>query len=218
MSFGPSRFRTAPSGLVRLPRVAPGMRIGLYGGSFNPAHAGHRHVSLLALKQLRLDRIWWLVTPGNPLKDHGELASTAERVRLATHVASHPRIDVTSFEEEMGARYTVDTLLFVVRRCPGVKFVWVMGADNLASFHRWRGWRTIAELMPLAVVDRPGFTLRATQSRAAICLAPYRVGVEKTPTLATMPPPAWVFLYGPRSSLSSTQLRRSGRTSPAKGR
>jgi nicotinate-nucleotide adenylyltransferase len=189
------------------------MRIGLYGGSFNPAHAGHRHVSLLALKRLQLDRIWWLVTPGNPLKDHGELASTASRVAVAERVASDPRIEVTSFEEDIEARYTVDTLLFLARRCLGVNFVWIMGADNLASFHRWRGWQTIAELMPFAVVDRPGFTLKATRSRAAIRLAPYRVDAEAAPRLATMAPPAWLFLYGPRSFLSSTELRRMGRTS-----
>ena len=218
MNPSPSRFRTAPWGLVRLPRTAPGMRIGLYGGSFNPAHAGHRHVSLLALKRLQLDRIWWLVTPGNPLKDHGELAPTALRVEDAKRVAAHPSIDVTSFEEIIHARYTVDTLLFLARRCPGVDFVWIMGADNLASFHRWRGWQTIAALMPLAVVDRPGFTLKATRSRAATRLAPYRLPAAAATRLAAIPPPAWVFLYGPRSFLSSTALRRCARTSPAKGR
>jgi len=194
------------------------MRIGLFGGTFDPPHAAHLAASLLAMKRLQLDRMWWLVTPGNPLKDTRGLRPLEQRMADAAKLASHPRIDVTGLEAVINTRYTYDTLEYLVRRCAGVRFVWVMGADNLASFHRWRGWRTIAELMPLAVVDRPGFTLRATQSRAAICLAPYRVGVEKTPTLATMPPPAWVFLYGPRSSLSSTQLRRSGRTSPAKGR
>ena len=211
-----SPFRLAPSGLVRLPRAAPGMRIGLYGGSFNPAHAGHRHVSLLALKLLRLERIWWIVTPGNPLKDWGELAATAERVAQARRVAAHPSIEVTSFEEAIGARYSVDTLAFLARRCPGVEFVWIMGADNLAGFHRWRGWETIASLMPILVVDRPGFTLKATRSRAAVRLAPYRVDEAATPALASMRPPAWLFLHGPRSSLSSTELRRR-RTSPPEG-
>jgi nicotinate-nucleotide adenylyltransferase len=194
------------------------MRIGLYGGSFNPAHAGHRHVSLLVLKHLRLDRIWWIVTPGNPLKDPGELAATAERVAGAGRVAAHPRIDVTSFEEAIGARYTVDTLSFLVRRCPGVDFVWIMGADNLASFHRWRGWETIASLMPMVIVDRPGFTLKAARSRAAIRLAPYRIDEDAAPALATMAPPAWLFLHGPRSPLSSSALRRGCRTSPVNGR
>jgi nicotinate-nucleotide adenylyltransferase len=218
VSFERSLLRLAPSGPVRLPRFAPGMRIGLYGGSFNPAHAGHRHVSLLVLKHLRLDRIWWIVTPGNPLKDPGELAATAERVAGAGRVAAHPRIDVTSFEEAIGARYTVDTLSFLVRRCPGVDFVWIMGADNLASFHRWRGWETIASLMPMVIVDRPGFTLKAARSRAAIRLAPYRIDEDAAPALATMAPPAWLFLHGPRSPLSSSALRRGCRTSPVNGR
>jgi nicotinate-nucleotide adenylyltransferase len=204
----PSRHRLAPSGLVRLPPLKPGMRIGLFGGSFNPAHAGHRHVSLMALKRLRLDRIWWMVTPGNPLKDRSELASTAERVARARQVAAHPRIDVTSFEEAIGARYTVDTLRFLTRRFPDVHFVWIMGADSLSSFHRWRGWRTIAELVPIAVVDRPGFTLKAARSPAATALAAHRIGEEDGTSLAGLDAPAWLFLHGPRSTLSSSALRR----------
>jgi nicotinate-nucleotide adenylyltransferase len=185
------------------------MRIGLYGGSFNPAHAGHRHVSLLALNELGLDRVWWLVTPGNPLKDQGELAPTVERVAQARRVAAHSRIDVTAFEEKIGARYTIDTLAFLKRRFPGVRFVWIMGADNLSSFHRWRGWRTIAQLMPIAVIDRPGWTLKATRSRAAAALGSYRVGEDARTALANLPPPAWLFLHGPRSFLSSSELRRA---------
>ena len=215
MKLSPSRFRSRPSGLTRLPRAAPGMRIGLYGGSFNPPHAGHRHVSLMALKRLGLDRVWWIVTPGNPLKDTGELATTALRVEEAKQVSDDPRIDVTAFEEEIGARYTVDTLTFLKRRCPGVHFVWIMGADNLAGFHRWRGWRRIARMMPIAVIDRPGWTLKATRTRAAEALAASRIGEGEALALPDMNPPAWVFLHGPRSYLSSTQLRRLRRTSPA---
>lgn len=218
MSSAPSRFRLMPSGLVRLPPIAPGMRIGLYGGSFNPAHAGHRHVSLMALKRLGLDRVWWIVTPGNPLKDTGELASTAMRVAEAKEVADHPRIDVTAFEEEIGARYTVDTLAYLKRRYPGVHFVWIMGADNLAGFHRWRGWRRIARMMPIAVIDRPGWTLKADRSRSAVALAPNRVNEGRGLALARMKPPAWIFLHGPRSHLSSTMLRHLRRTSPARER
>lgn len=218
MSLSPSRFRLRPSGLARLPRVASGMRIGLYGGSFNPAHAGHRHVSLMALKRLRLDRIWWIVTPGNPLKDTGELASTAMRVAQAREVASDPRIDVTAFEAEIGARYTVDTLAYLKRRHPGVRFVWIMGADNLASFHRWRGWRSIARMMPIAVIDRPGWTLKAVRSRSAVALSPWRVGEHESVALPDAEPPAWAFLHGPRSHLSSTMLRQMRRTSPSGGR
>jgi nicotinate-nucleotide adenylyltransferase len=207
-----------PSGLVRLPPVASGMRIGLYGGSFNPPHAGHRHVSLMALKRLGLDRVWWIVTPGNPLKDTGELASTALRVTEAKDMADDPRIEVTAFEEEIGARYTVDTLAFLMRRYPGVHFVWIMGADNLAGFHRWRGWRRIARMMPMVVIDRPGWTLKADRSRSATALAAYRVDEGQARALVGMSSPAWVFLHGPRSHLSSTELRRLRRTSLASER
>ena len=190
MSAPPSRFRIRPSGLARLPRAAPGLRIGLYGGSFNPPHAGHRHVSLLALKRLRLDRIWWIVTPGNPLKDPGELATTAARVAEARRLASHPHIDVTSFEEEIGARYTIDTLAFLRRRFPNVHFVWIMGADNLATFHRWRGWRSIAQLMPIAVIDRPGWTLREPtrgRPRRSVCAGRGGARRDASPTVRPRP-------------------------------
>ncbi len=218
MKLSPSRFRFRPSGLTRLPRAAPGMRIGLYGGSFNPPHAGHRHVSLMALRRLGLDRVWWIVTPGNPLKNPGELATTAMRVAEARELADHPRIDVTSFEEEIGARYTVDTLTYLKRRYPGVRFVWIMGADNLAGFHRWRGWRRIARMMPIAVIDRPGWTLKAVHSRSGAALSPKRVNESDALALPDFKPPAWVFLHGPRSHLSSTKLRQMRRTSPKGGR
>ncbi|WP_343232433.1 nicotinate-nucleotide adenylyltransferase [Microvirga terricola] len=214
----PSRFRLSPSGLARLPRIAPGMRIGLYGGSFNPAHDGHRHVSRMAVKRLGLDRIWWVVTPGNPLKDAGDLAATETRVAEAKRIASHPRIDVTTFEADIGARYTVDTLTYLKRRYPGVRFVWIMGADNLASFHRWRGWRRIAQLMPIAVIDRPGWTLKAARSRGATTLASGRIPESDALALPDLAAPAWVFLHGPRSPLSSTELRRARRTSHSEGR
>lgn len=196
-----------PPGTFSLPPHPPGLRIGLYGGSFNPPHEGHRHVSLMTLRRLRLDRIWWIVTPGNPLKDHGGLPPTAERVEAARKMARHPRIAVTGFEEAIGARFTLDTLGYVVERAPRSRFVWIMGADNLASFHRWRGWRRIAELMPFAVIDRPGWTLTSTRSRAALALSPFRIEETDAALLADLAPPAWVFLHGPRSPLSSTLLR-----------
>ncbi|KQP94977.1 nicotinate-nicotinamide nucleotide adenylyltransferase [Methylobacterium sp. Leaf113] len=200
-------MRLEASGPAHLPPVSPGLRIGLYGGSFNPAHLGHRHVSLVALKRLRLDAIWWMVTPGNPLKDRGDLAAINRRVERAQRVADHPRIRVTDFESEIGARYTRQSLRFLTQRNPAVRFVWIMGADSLATFHRWQGYSEIAALMPLAIVDRPGFTLTAPAARAARVLARWRIAESEAASLPDRAAPAWVFLHGPRSTLSSTALR-----------
>jgi nicotinate-nucleotide adenylyltransferase len=183
------------------------MRIGLMGGSFNPAHAGHRLAALAALRRLRLDRVWWLVTPGNPLKDNARLPPLADRVAAAQAVAGHPRIVATGVEEALGTRYTYDTVEDLARRCPGVGFVWIMGADNLIQFHRWQRWRGIAAALPIAVVDRPGATLTALRSPAAQALARFRLPEEDARALPFARPPAWVFLHGPRSPLSSTRLR-----------
>ncbi len=206
-----------PSAPVRLPPHAPGMRIGLYGGSFDPPHAGHRHVSLVALRRLRLDRVWWLVTPGNPLKDRRALPPVADRAAAARALARDPRIAVATVEEAIGSLYTVDTLAYLRRRCPGVDFVWIMGADSLATLHRWKGWRRIAALAPIAVVDRPGWTLRATRGKAATRFARRRLPESAAPALATASPPAWLYLYGPRSPLSSTALREQARNPPDPG-
>jgi nicotinate-nucleotide adenylyltransferase len=165
----------------------------------------------LALKRLRLDRIWWLVTPGNPLKELGGLPPLRERMAAAQALARHPRLAVTGFEANIGARYTLDSLEYLAGHAPGVRFVWIMGADNLAQFDRWRGWRRIAQLMPFAVIDRPGWTLRAARSRAALALARFRIDETDAPVLADRAPPAWVFLHGPRSALSSTVLRQQRR-------
>jgi len=204
----------ARGSVVRLPPHARGMRIGLYGGTFNPPHAGHRHVGLMALRRLGLHRLWWLVTPGNPLKERSDLPPASARLAAAKALANHPRIIATGFEEEIGSHYTVETIRFVRERCPGVRFVWIMGADSLGSFQRWRGWREIAALMPIAVVDRPGSTLTATRSRAATALASHRWDETDAGRLADAVPPAWVFLHGRRSFLSSTELRKQGRTFP----
>ncbi|SFK73184.1 nicotinate-nucleotide adenylyltransferase [Methylocapsa palsarum] len=193
--------------LVRLPPFSAGMRIGLFGGSFNPAHQGHRAVSLLALRRLRLDRIWWLVTPGNPLKDPGELVALDVRVRAGAQIANDPRIVVTGLESDIGTRFTFETISFLKTRCRGVRFVWMMGADNFPGFHVWRRWRDIGRLVPIAVIDRPGSTLVAPNSRAAQMFAPYRIDESRAGRLADMKPPAYVFLHGPRSALSSTALR-----------
>jgi nicotinate-nucleotide adenylyltransferase len=190
-----------------LPPHAPGVKIGLFGGSFNPAHEGHRMASLTALRKLGLDRIWWLVTPGNPLKDNSALPGQSQRMQQARKLARHPRIIITGIEAALNTRYTADTLRALKRRCPGVQFVWIMGSDNLASFHRWQEWQAIARLMPIAIIDRPGSTHKAVRSRAAFNLASRRLDESDSLLLAGSRTPAWIFLHGRRSSLSSTQLR-----------
>ena len=191
----------------RLPPHEPGLRIGLLGGSFDPPHEGHKLISLLALRRLGLDRIWWLVSPGNPLKDVGALPALDKRMAAAAAVARHPRIVVSGVEAELGTRYTCDVIRYLQVHCPGVRFVWLMGADNLASFHLWKGWRAIARAVPIAVIDRPGFTLRAPQAPAALRLAAARIDEVQSRDLALQRPPALAFLHGPRSMQSSTSLR-----------
>jgi nicotinate-nucleotide adenylyltransferase len=194
----------------RLPPHARGMRIGLLGGSFNPPHAGHALITRLALARLRLDHVWWLVTPGNPLKPQGELATLEARVDAARRLAAGPRVVVTDIETQIGARYTYETLAWLRRRAPGVHFVWIMGADNLRQFHLWRHWRSIADLVPIVVIDRPGSTLRSISSRAGAALAPRRVPERDAARFSMMAPPALLYLHGRRSGLSSTALRRAG--------
>jgi nicotinate-nucleotide adenylyltransferase len=183
------------------------MRIGLLGGSFNPPHAAHRAISLFAMKRLKLDRVWWLVSPGNPLKDHNGLRDLDERAEAARQVANDPRIDVTCLEAVIGTRYTVDTITYLRRRCSGLRFVWIMGADNLAQFHRWEHWRRIASEVPIAVIDRPPQSFRALAAPAARALAPYRMPEKDASLLAGRRAPAWVFLTGMKLNLSSTRLR-----------
>jgi nicotinate-nucleotide adenylyltransferase len=190
-----------------LPPHAPGLRIGLFGGSFNPPHEAHREVSLLALKRLALDRLWWLVTPGNPLKDTKGLPPVEERVAAAQRLANHPRIDATGFEAVVGLKYSCDTLTYLLKECPGVRFVWIMGADNLKGFHRWKNWRAIFGMIPIAVVDRGGISLQATSGPAAIHFARARIPENQAMTLADREPPAWVYLHGIKSTMSSTGLR-----------
>lgn len=190
-----------------LPPHAPDMRIGLYGGSFNPPHAAHVMVSETALRRLNLDRVWWLVTPGNPLKENGGLPPASARIAQARALIDDKRIVPTDLEARLGTRFTADTLRLLVNRAPGVRFVWLMGADNLLQFDRWRDWRAIARTMPMAVFDRPGYGERALRSRAALALARYRIDETDGRVLADLQPPAWSFIHGPLSSLSSTALR-----------
>ena len=201
-----------PAQHLKVPMAAPNMRVGLLGGSFNPPHAAHRQISLAALKRLALDQVWWLVSQGNPLKDASRMPDLEARMAAARAIARHPKIVVTGFE---GARaeagrpstYTVDTIRFLKRGYPSVGFVWLMGADNLASFHRWREWERIFGLVPIVVLDRPGYRLKARASRAAQRFAFAALDESDARGLASMDPPAWTLLSLPLSSLSSTRLR-----------
>jgi nicotinate-nucleotide adenylyltransferase len=191
-----------------VPPHTPGLRIGLFGGSFNPPHAAHRAASLFAMKRLGLDRVWWLVSPGNPLKDVRELPPFGERLAAARACARHPRIDVTDIEAQIGTRYTVDTIRFLRRRFPDVHFVWIMGVDNLVGFHHWRAWREIFALVPIGVVDRGGIGLGAHARPAAQAFRRWRLPASDARQLAARKPPAWVLLHGVKSPVSSTTLRQ----------
>jgi len=192
---------------LRVPAVAFRQRIGLLGGSFNPPHKGHRHVALTALSRLSLHRVWWLVTPGNPLKSSDDLAPLERRVALTREMADHPRMVVTAFEAAIGTRFSADAIRYLRRRFPAVRFVWLMGADNLATLHRWQKWRDIMRLVPVAVIDRPGASLAALSSPAARAFARARRPEEQAGAIADAAPPAWVFLHVPLEPLSSTALR-----------
>jgi nicotinate-nucleotide adenylyltransferase len=183
------------------------LRIGLLGGSFNPAHEGHLHVSGQALDRLALDQVWWLVSPQNPLKDAAGMAPLDERLRTATQLAGKGRIQVTDLERELGTRYTVDTLKALNRRYPGYKFVWLMGADNLSQISRWRDWQGIFQRVPIAVFARPTYSLRALAGPAARRFGTFRIRESHAGTLAGLRPPAWVFLHVRTHAASATQLR-----------
>ncbi|MET0170075.1 MAG: nicotinate-nucleotide adenylyltransferase [Aliihoeflea sp.] len=206
MSTEKPDHRVAPH-YLRMPHAEKGMAIGLFGGSFNPPHKGHLLVAETALRRLRLDALWWIVTPGNPLKAGKEQLSLAQRLALSERMAEDPRIKVTAFEAGQAVRYTADTIELVRARNPGVDFVWIMGADNLRDFHLWQRWRDIARSVPIAVIDRPGSTLAFLSSRMAQTFASQRMDESDAGLLARMRPPVWTFVHGPRSSLSSTAIR-----------
>ncbi len=194
----------------RTPLAQPGQRVGLLGGSFNPPHAGHVQISKIALARLQLDRLWWVVTPGNPLKFNGNLPSLDDRIAACRRLLATPKVAVTGFEAELGTPFTAATVDFLRRRYPAVHFVWIMGADNLATFHRWQRWHAIAASVPIAVVDRPRWRLAAMASPAARSLARSFVPERAAGRLAMRRSPAFTLLSGPLSTLSSTRLR-SGR-------
>jgi nicotinate-nucleotide adenylyltransferase len=190
----------------RLEPAYRGMRIGLFGGSFNPAHEGHAHVAETAMRRLGLDKVWWLVTPQNPLKNARETAPLAERMKSARAFAHGPAMIVTDIESRLGTRFSIDLLLKLRRRHPGVRFVWVMGSDNLNNFHRWRRWADIVHLAPIAFVARPGALAKARLSPFARRFALNR-WTGAASTLADRHPPAWIVLTNPLDSASSTALR-----------
>lgn len=187
--------------------MTEGSRIGLLGGSFNPAHRGHREISLVALKALNLDAVWWLVSPGNPLKDKSTYRPYSDRMNDARKVADHDRIIVSNFEERRGLQYTIDTLSALIDDHPAVDFVWLMGADSLASFHQWKDWRKIAALIPIAVFNRPGDEKAAQDAQAAKELAAFQLREEDAGLLAGSEAPAWLFVSSTNNPLSSTEIR-----------
>ncbi len=182
-------------------------RIGLLGGSFNPAHRGHRHISLWAMKRLGLDAVWWLVSPGNPLKDRADMAPLSARLRSARAVARHPRIRPLALESQLGTRYTIDTLKALKRRFPQHRFIWLMGADNLAQFHRWQQWRNIARTMPIAVLARPHYIGESLTAPSVGWLRRFRKEAARAGHWTEWALPAWVFLPLPLDATAATALR-----------
>ena len=191
------------------PPVKPGQCIGLLGGSFDPAHEGHAHITREALKRFDLDEVWWLVSPGNPLKARGP-AALAQRMAHANDLMQHPRVRITDLETRLGTRYTYATLVQLMARYPGVRFVWLMGADNLASFHRWDNWRQIMALVPIAVMARPGQRISARMSPAAQVFRRYKLRAREAMRITQTRPPAWVFVNVPMTDISSTSIRARG--------
>ena len=194
---------------IRGPIAFAGQRIGLLGGSFDPPHEGHVHVTLWALRALALDRVWWLVSPGNPLKRRGP-AGIERRVAAGRRLISHPKVVVTDIERRLGSRYTADTLARLSRIYPGVSFIWLMGADNLATFHHWERWGWLAETFPIAAFARPGEQLRAGLSPMARRFARRRLPASAARLLGRGPTPRWTLLTGPMSAASSTAIRSGG--------
>jgi nicotinate-nucleotide adenylyltransferase len=210
MWFAGPAPETSPirSGLLRSGlHLEPGMRVGLLGGSFNPAHAGHAHIAETALTRLGLDRVIWLVSPQNPLKSASHTAPLARRMASAREAARGRSMIVSDVERRIGTRYTIDTVRALKARFPGVRFVWLMGSDNLQSFHRWRGWAELFRLAPIAVIARPGRPLAGLFAPAARRFASSRRPASQAALLAQTPAPAWVYLNAPLHPASSTAIR-----------
>ncbi|WP_322866932.1 nicotinate-nucleotide adenylyltransferase [Aquicoccus sp. G2-2] len=192
-----------------MPYARAGRVVGLLGGSFDPAHEGHAHISREALKRFALDELWWLVSPGNPLKAHGP-APLEERLARARAVMEHPRVRVSDFEARAGTRYTAQTLQALMRVYPGVRFVWIMGADNLQQFDQWQDWRWIMEHVPVGVLARPGIRTVARHAKAAEVYAHARLPGRMSRLLAHGGAPRWCFVNVPMMDISSSAIRAKG--------
>ncbi|WP_236951448.1 nicotinate-nucleotide adenylyltransferase [Ketogulonicigenium robustum] len=192
-----------------LPPAGRGQIVGLLGGSFDPPHLGHVAITKQAMARFGLDRVWWLVSPGNPLKPNGP-ASMARRVAAARAMMTHPRVSVTDIEARLHTRYTADTLAALQRLRPDLRFVWLMGSDNLAQFHRWQNWRGIMDSVPIGVLARPGSGLGGQLSPAARAYAGARLTETQSHLLGRKAAPAWAFAHIPLNGLSSTAIRAKG--------
>lgn len=197
--------------MIHAPPFGEGQRIGLFGGSFNPAHRGHVAVALYALKKLKLDWIWWLVAPQNPLKDRGDYADYEERLNQVRRVARHPRFIVSDLEREFGTTTTASLLRKLAPAMAKGHFVWIMGADSFADLHRWNDWTSIVRTVPLAFLARPGYSIRALKGPAALRYGAYRLPNADAALLPETPPPAWVFVPMPLRGESSTAIRKGSR-------
>lgn len=193
--------------MLRFPPVARGLRVGLFGGSFDPAHEGHVHVTNEALKRFGLDRVWWLVSPGNPLKERGP-APLAQRMERARRIMQHPRVIITDIEASLGTRYTAETVAALQHHLPGVRFTWLMGADNLAQFHHWQDWEEIVARVPIGILARPGDRLEGLTARMSQIFRCARLAESDSQGLGASRPPSWCFANIPMRSVSSTELRR----------
>lgn len=194
--------------MLKPPIFGRGQRIGLFGGSFNPAHRGHVTVALYALKHLQLDWIWWLVSPQNPLKNPKETGEFKTRLAYTKRIAKHPRFVVTNLEQQINSKNTAQTLAAMHGVFQQANFVWIMGADSFANLHHWHHWQDIAETLPLAVLARPGYSIRALNGQAALRYNRRRISADRAPSLATAQAPAWTFLAMPLRNESSTAIRK----------
>jgi nicotinate-nucleotide adenylyltransferase len=199
------------------PHLWAGQRIGLLGGSFNPAHEGHRHISLMAMERLGLDWVWWLISPQNPLKSANGMAALEQRLDQARKVVQHPRILVTSLEQELATRYTADSLAKLTQRFASARFVWLMGADNLSQIRHWQRWEEIFSMVPVAVLARAPYSLRALSSLAALRYKGLRVSGSGIRRMTDLGPPVWTFLPIPLNSASATAIRAAQASGSAAG-